>query len=168
MNTITRPVLARLLVAACLALPFTACKKEDAPDADAAKVAVALPTSSEQRDWMPYLNQVLTPHMDGITNSPYAYFLPAEDSEGFPGKYERQLEKLEGDLSRGIIEGNMLAFASPSSAKNAELIEAAFKQVPAGSMKGVKVVFIGTPIDGERVKTAVEPAGVNYIFVEAK
>lgn len=167
MNMITHPVLARLLVAACLALPFTACKKEEAHKAEA-KAAVALPTSSEQRDWMPYLNQVLTPHMDGITNSPYAYFLPAEDSEGFPGKYERQLEKLEGDLARGIIEGNMLAFASPSSSKNAELIETAFKQVPAGSMKGVKVVFIGTAIDGERVRAAVEPAGVNYIFVEAK
>ena len=167
MNTITRPVLARLLVASCLALAFTACKKEEAA-APAAQATVALPTSSEQRDWMPYLNQALTPHMDGITNSPYAYFLPAEDSEGFAGKYERQLEKLEGDLARGIIEGNMLAFASPSSAKNAEMIETAFKQVPAGSMKGVKVVFIGTPIDGERVKAAVEPAGVNYIFVEAK
>ncbi len=167
MNTNTRPALARLLIAACLVLPFAACKKEEAA-APAAQATVALPTSSEQRDWMPYLNQALTPHMDGITNSPYAYFLPAEDSEGFAGKYERQLEKLEGDLARGIIEGNMLAFASPSSAKNAELIETAFKQVPAGSMKGVKVVFIGTPIDGERVKAAVEPAGVNYIFVEAK
>jgi hypothetical protein len=167
MNTNTNPVLARLLLAACLALPFTACTKDEAPQAEA-KAVVALPTSSEQRDWMPYLNQALTPHMDGITNSPYAYFLPAEDSEGFPGKYERQLEKLEGDLSRGIIEGNMLAFASPSSAKNAELIETAFQQVPAGSMKGVKVVFIGAPIDGERVKAAVAPSGVNYIFVEAK
>jgi hypothetical protein len=168
MNTIHHPVLARLMLAACLALPFTACKKDEAPAVDTAQVAVPLPTSSEQRDWMPYLNQVLTQHMDGVTNSPYAYFLPAEDTEGFGGKYQRQLEKLEGDLGRGIIEGNMLAFASPSSAKNAELIETAFRQVPQGSMKGVKVVFIGTPIDGERVKAAVEPAGVNYIFVEAK
>jgi hypothetical protein len=35
-------------------------------------------------------------------------------------------------------------------------------------MKGVKVVFVGSPILGERVRTAVEPAGVKYIFVEAK
>ena len=62
----------------------------------------------------------------------------------------------------------MLVFASPSFTKEAEMIEIAFKPVPAGSMKGVKVVYIGTPIDGERVKTAVTPAGVNYIFVEAK
>ena len=52
--------------------------------------------------------------------------------------------------------------------KEVEMIEAAFKEVGAGTMKGVKVVFIGTPILGERVKAAVEPAGVNYIFEEAK
>ena len=48
------------------------------------------------------------------------------------------------------------------------MIETAFKQVPAGTMKGVKVLFVGTPILGERVRTAVEPAGVNYVFVEGK
>ena len=35
-------------------------------------------------------------------------------------------------------------------------------------MKGVKVVFVCSPILSERVRTAVEPAGVNYVFVEAK
>jgi hypothetical protein len=35
-------------------------------------------------------------------------------------------------------------------------------------MKGVKVLFIGTPADSERVEAAVEPAGVTYVFVEAK
>ena len=62
----------------------------------------------------------------------------------------------------------MLVFASPEPEKEVEMIEVAFKDVPQGSMKGVKVVFIGTPILGERVKAAVEPAGVNYIFEEAK
>jgi hypothetical protein len=35
-------------------------------------------------------------------------------------------------------------------------------------MKGVRVVFIGDAADGERVKAAVAPAGVDYVFVEAK
>jgi hypothetical protein len=35
-------------------------------------------------------------------------------------------------------------------------------------MKGVKVLFIGATADGDRVKAAVEPAGVTYVFVEAK
>lgn len=158
---------ARLLVVACLALPFTACKKDEGPKVEAI-AAVPLPTSSAQKDWLPYLKYKLTPHMDGITNSPYVYFLPSEDTEDFAGMYKRQLEKLQQDLSRGIIEGNMLVFVSPASEKEVEMIEAAFPAVAPGTMKGVKVVYIGTPILGERVRTAVEPAGVNFIFEEAK
>lgn len=160
-------LLSRLLVITCLALPFTACKKEEAPKTEAV-AAVPLPAGGEQKDWVPYLQYKLTPHMGGITNSPYVYFLPAPDSEDFAGKYERQVEKLQQDLGRGITEGNMLVFASPAPEKEVEMIETAFKDVGAGTMKGVKVVFVGTPILGERVRAAVEPAGVNYIFEEAK
>ena len=160
--------LTRLLVIACLALPFAACKKEEAPKAEATAAPLTAPKTDDAAAWRAYVTDVAKRNMDGITNSPYVYFLPAESTEGFGGQYQRQLEKLESDLGRGIIEGNMLVFASPSFTKEAEMIETAFKPVPAGSMKGVKVVYIGTPIDGERVKTAVTPAGVNYIFVEAK
>ena len=162
MNTLTR-----LLVIACLALPMVACKKHEAPTAQA-PVEVALPTSSQQKDWKAYLEYKLTAYMDGITNSPFVYFLPTPDTEDFDGMYQRQVEKLTDDLGRGIIEGNMLVFASPAQDKTTEMVETAFKAVPPGSMKGVKVVFVGSPILGERVRTAVEPAGVKYIFVEAK
>ena len=160
-------MMTRMLVIACLALPFAACKKEEAPKAVEAAPLTA-PTTDDVAAWRAYVTDVAKRNMDGITNSPYVYFLPSETSEGFGGDYQRLLEKVEGDLGRGIIEGNMLVFASPSFTKEAEMIEIAFKPVPAGSMKGVKVVYIGTPIDGERVKAAVTPAGVNYIFVEAK
>ena len=30
------------------------------------------------------------------------------------------------------------------------------------------MLFIGEPADNERVKAAVAPAGVDYVFVEAK
>lgn len=106
-------MMSRLLVVACLALPFTACKKEEAPQTEAV-AAVPLPASGEQKDWVPYLQYKLTPHMGGINNSPFVYFLPKADTEDFGGKYERQLEKLEQDLGRGITEGNMLVFASPA------------------------------------------------------
>ncbi|MBV2209537.1 MAG: hypothetical protein KUL77_08240 [Thermomonas sp.] len=159
--------LSRLLIVTCLALPFTACKKEEAPKVEAV-AAVPLPTGSAQKDWLPYLQYKLTPHMAGISNSPFVYFLPAADTEDFDGQYKRQLEKLELDLSRGIIEGNMLVFVSPAAEKEVEMIETAFKNVEPGTMKGVKLVYIGTPILGERVRTVVEPAGVNYIFEEAK
>ena len=162
MNTITR-----LLAIACLALSFAACKKEEAPKAEVAAPLTA-PTTDDLTAWRTYVNDVASRHMDGITNNPFGYILPGEKAEGFGGLYERLLEKLEQDLGRGILEGNMLVFGSPAQEKTTEMIEVAFKAVPPGSMKGVKVVFVGSPILGERVKTAVEPAGVNYIFVEAK
>ena len=163
MNTMTR-----LLLIACLLLPLAACKKEEAPVEAAVAAPLAAPTSDDLTAWRAYVTDVATRNMDGITNSPYVYFLPGEGAEGFGGQYERQLEKLEGDLQRGIIEGNMLVFASPSSAKAAEMAVTAFTPIAPGTMKGVKVVFIGKPEDGEKVKAAASPAGVNYVFVEAK
>jgi hypothetical protein len=163
MNTMTR-----LLVIACLALPFAACKKEEAPKVEAVAAPLSAPTTGEVSAWRTYVTDVAKRNMDGITNSPYVYFLPGETTEGFGGQYERLLEKLESDLGRGIIEGNMLVFASPSSVKAAEMAVTGFAQVKPGTMKGVKVVFIGKQEDGDKVKAAAEPAGVKYVFVEAK
>ena len=161
-------MMTRMLVIACLALPFAACKKEEAAKVEAVAAPMSAPTTDDLAAWRAYVTDVAKRNMDGITNSPYVYFLPSETSEGFGGQYERQLEKVEGDLGRGIIEGNMLLFASPSSAKAAALAVTGFSQVQPGTMKGVKVVFIGKPEDGEKVKAAAEPAGVKYVFVEAK
>ncbi len=162
MNTLTR-----LLVIVCLVMPFAACKKQEAPKT-VEPVAVALPTSDQQKDWVAYLNYKLLPYMEGINGSPFVYFLPSASTEDFDGLYSRQLDKLKEDLSRGIIQGNMLVFASPAPEKEVEMIEAAFPTVPPGSMKDVKVVFIGPASLDDRAKAAVTPAGVNYIFVEAK
>lgn len=158
----------RMLLIACLILPFTACKKEQAPKVEAVAAPLTAPTNDDLPAWRAYVTDVAKRNMDGITNSPYVYFLPGEGSEGFGGQYERQLEKLESDMSRGIIAGNMLVFASPSSGKLAEMATVAFKQVGPGTMKGVKVLFIGKAEDSEKVKLAAEPAGVKYVFVEAK
>ncbi|MEO5629373.1 MAG: hypothetical protein ABIQ62_06360 [Thermomonas sp.] len=163
MNTLTR-----LLAIACLTLTFAACKKEEAPKVEVVAAPLTAPTTDELPAWRAYVTDVAKRNMDGITNSPYVYFLPGESAEGYGGQYERQLEKLEADLSRGIIEGNMLVFASPSSGKLAEMATTAFAQVVPGTMKGVKVLFIGKSEDSDKVKAAAEPSGVNYIFVEAK
>ncbi|MEO6384198.1 MAG: hypothetical protein ABIO30_07050 [Thermomonas sp.] len=157
-----------MLLIACLILPFAACKKEQAPQVEVATAPLTAPTSEDMPAWRAYVTDVAKRNMDGITNSPYVYFLPGEGSEGFAGQYDRQLEKLQGDLSRGIIAGNMLVFASPSSAKLAEMATVAFQQVVQGTMKDVKVLFIGKPEDSEKVKAAAEPSGVKYVFVEAK
>lgn len=167
MNTMTRTSLIRMFAIACLALTFAACKKEEAPKAVEA-APVAAPTNDDVAAWRAYVTDVAKRNMDGVTNSPYVYFLPSETSEGFGGQYERLLEKVEADLGRGIIEGNMLVFASPSSGKIGELAVTSFDQVKPGTMKGVKVVFVGKAEDSMKVEAAAKPAGVHYVFVEAK
>ena len=157
----------RLLLIAFLALPFAACKKEEAPQKVEA-APIAAPTTNDDAAWQAYLTDAVKRNMEGVNASPYVYYLPHESSPEFQGFYDRQLEKTEGDLARGIVEGNMLAFGGPSSAKMADLIVDAFGGVDAGTMKGVRVVFFGNAADNERVKAAVTPSGVEYKFVEAK
>ena len=108
MNTMTR-----LLVIACLALSFAACKKEEAPKAEVA-APLSAPTTDDVTAWRAYVNDVAGRHMDGVNNNPFGYILPSEKAEGFGGLYQRLLEKLEEDLGRGIQEGNMLVFGSPA------------------------------------------------------
>ncbi|MCL1633074.1 hypothetical protein M2650_00215 [Luteimonas sp. SX5] len=157
----------RLMLIACLVLPFAACKKEEAPK-EAVAAPVAVPTTGDRKAWQEYIKDVAKRNMDGVTSAPYAYFLPDASSPDFAGEYERQLEKMKGDVARGILEGNMLVFGSPSSAQMADAVIESFQGIQPGSMKGVKVVFVGAAADNERVKAAVTPAGVDYVFVQTK
>jgi hypothetical protein len=146
---------------------LAACKKEEAA-APVAAAPVAVPTTGDANAWQAYTVDVVKRNMEGVTNSPFLYFLPQDTEADFQGQYDAQLGKVQTDLSRGILEGNMLAFASPSSAKMADLVVAAFKDAEPNTMKGVKVLFIGQAADSERVKASVEPSGATYVFVEAK
>lgn len=166
MNIVIRPA-ARLALIACLVLPFAACKKEEAPK-EAPKAALTAPTTDDAAAWRAYVSDVVTRNMGGIGNQPYVYLLPGESTADFQGSYDRLAEKAKSDVARGIISGNMLAYASPASAKMADIVVDSFKDVPADTMQGVRVVFIGQASDNERVKAAVTPAGVTYVFVEAK
>ena len=96
--------------------------------------------------------------------------LPRPDpaSADFQGEYDRQLEKAQGDVARGGVDGTLLAFGSQDSAKSADLAVASFAQAQPGAMKGVRVMFIGALADRDRVKAAVEPSGAKFEFIEAK
>ena len=159
-------ILSRLMLILCLVLPFAACKKE-APVA-AAKPPVAAPTNDDATAWRNYLQDVVPRYMGGISNPPYVYFLPGESTPDFKDQYDRLAGKAKDDVGRGIVSGNLLAYGSPASAKMADLVVNAFKDVPAGSMKGVTVLFIGKAEDSDRVKAGVAASGVDYTFVEAK
>lgn len=157
----------RLLMIACLVLPFAACKKHEAPVA-VVKAPVAVPVNDDRQAWLAYLSDVVGRNMGSIQNQPFVYMLPGESTADFKDQYDRLLDKAKSDVARGIIAGNLLAYGSPASAKMADLVIASFKDVPAGSMKGVKVLFIGKAADNDRVKSALAPTGVDYTFIETK
>jgi len=162
----------RLLLAACLVLPFAACKKNEEAAAPVVAAPLSAPTTADDGEWKKYLQDVVTRNMGNITNSPFVYYLPAkaegESDEEYQGKYDRQLEQASNAMARGVVAGNLIAFASPDSAKMADLITTSFKDVPPDAMKGVRILFIGAEADNERVKAVVAPTGVDYVFVEAK
>lgn len=158
----------RMLLIACLVVPFAACKKQEEAPAETAAAALVAPTTTGDGEWKEYLSKVVDNNMGTITNTPYVYYLPAETDPEFEAKYGRQLEQAKGAVARGVSSGNLIAFGSPSSTKIADLAVAAFTDVEADSFKGVRVVFIGQSADSARVQAAVAPSSAEYVFVEAK
>lgn len=156
-----------LLLAACLVLPFAACKKEAA--APTAEKVLSVPAGADAASWSPYLNQVIGNNLGRVTNQPFVYFLGGRATDAdFQAKYERQADQIKAAMARGVPGGNLIAFAAPESAKMADIIVASFQAVPAGTMKNVRILFIGAAADKDRVGAAVAPSGADYVFVEAK
>jgi len=153
----------RALLIACLVLPVIACGKKEEPQ-QAVVAPVAVPTTEDKTAWNAYLNDVAGRHMEGVNNSPYVYLVPPPADTEIDGAYERLLEKSEQDVGRGITRGNLLIFAGLNSARTADLVVATFAKAPP--MNGVRVLFIGSAADSERVKAAVEPSGSEYVFID--
>jgi len=134
-------------------------------------VVLTAPKTGDDKQWKPYLQQVISQHMEGVTDRVYPYYLPANNMvvEG-DGRtpFDRQSENVTSVISRTVLPGNMLAFGSPDSAKMADLILSAFSGAKPDALKGSQVLFIGKPEDSARVQAPIEAAGAKYIFVEAK
>src|SRR5690606_33384231 len=127
MNTTTRLILIALLSMPLLA----ACDKSDTSEDTAvvAKAPLTAPTTNDDNECGSYLSQVVTSNMGEVTNSPYLYYLPGSDSEGFEGAHERLKEEIEIAMQRGIVEGNLVAFGSPESTMMADIVVGAFAKV---------------------------------------
>lgn len=151
------------------ALTLSACGKKEA-DQQAGQPAtqqLTKPTSpTDTKGWNAYLGQLVQNNLQGMKASqPYAYLVTAGDTDEAKAQNDRQLQSVQDTVARGVLPGNLLAFAGPVSSMTADLVVAAFKDAKPGSFKDVIIVFIGDKADEQRVADALKPTGATFHFV---
>jgi hypothetical protein len=155
-------------VALAAALTLSACgKQEDDQQAAPQVQKVAKPTSpTDSKAWSAYLGQLVQNNMQGMTASqPYAYMVTPGVSDDDKAQNDRQLQSVQDTVARGVLPGNLLAFAGQDSGKTADLVTAAFKDAKPGSFKDVIILFIGDKADEQRVTDVLKPTGATIRFV---
>lgn len=159
-----------LIAAAALTatLALSACNK---PAADAQQDTQAQQVQkpadkNDSKGWSAYLGQLVQANLKGMKAAqPYAYMVTPGVTADDIAKNDRQLGNVKDVVSRGVLPGNLLAFAGPDSAKTADLLVAAFADARPGSFKDVIVLFIGDKADEQRVDDALKPTGATVHFV---
>jgi len=162
-------LLAAVLLTAGLAL--TACNKQEAADQAGAAPATVQATRpadpNDQQAWNKYFGQLVQANLQGMkAQQPYPYLVPAGDSEEVVAQRGRQLDGVHDTVLRGVLPGNLLAFAGRDSATTAQFIADAFKDAQAGSFKDVIIVFIGEQADEAKVDEVLKPTGATVRFVQ--
>ncbi|MEO7068790.1 MAG: hypothetical protein ABI114_17910 [Rhodanobacter sp.] len=162
-------MLKSVLIAAALTatLVLSACNKPAADQQSAQVQQLQKPTDvNDSKAWSAYLGQLVQSNLKGMKAAqPYAYMVTAGATPDDIAKNERQLGNVTDVVSRGVLPGNLLAFAGPVSSKTADLLLAAFAGARPGSFKDVTVLFIGDKADEQRVDDALKPTGATVHFV---
>ncbi|NII11562.1 hypothetical protein [Oleiagrimonas sp. C23AA] len=132
------------------------------------QAAVQKPTDpNDTAAWNKYLGSLLQNNMQGMTaDRPYAYMIPAGDSDADKAARQRQLDSISDVVARGVTPGNLIAFAGADSTKTADAIVQSFKGARKGTFKGVIVLFIGDQADKQRVADVINPTGAKFRFVQ--
>jgi hypothetical protein len=156
-------------IALTATVSLSACNKQqdDQQATQAQAQTVAKPTNpNDAKAWSDYLGDLVQKNLQGMTASqPFAYLVDAADTDAAKANNDRQLSNVQDSVARGVLPGNLMAFAGPNSAKTADLLVAAFKDAKPGSFKGVIVLFIGDKVDEQRVSDAIKPTGATFHFV---
>ncbi|WP_049622643.1 hypothetical protein [Frateuria defendens] len=150
------------------ALLLGACSQQDESQQASTQVQkAAKPTDpNDTKAWNAYLGQIVQQNMQGMTaDRPFAYLVPAGDTDDAKANRDRQLSSVQDVIARGVLPGNMLVFAGPESAKTADFVAEAFKDAKPGSFKDVIVLFIGDAGDKDRVTGMLQPTGAQVRFV---
>jgi hypothetical protein len=155
-----------LALTGCLAL--TACNQQSSDQPTTVKAAqLTKPADpNDGKAWNAYLGQIVQANMQGMTaDRPYAYMVPAGDSDDAKAGSDRQLSAVQDIIARGVLPGNMLVFGGPDSGKTVDFVTAAFKDAKPGTFKNVIVLVIGDKADEQKIAAVLQPTGATIRFV---
>ncbi|MEO8001014.1 MAG: hypothetical protein ABI644_04000 [Arenimonas sp.] len=160
-----------------ISLLLSGCGKKGGETAGGVQLSediLAAPKDSKDESWRKYCGLLSAQYQAQTQGQLIPYYLPRASMEPdqkdnlTASKYSRQMEVVNLAVQRTVLPGNMLVFCSPDSKTMADLVVEAFADAPKDALKDSKVLFIGKTDDSERVKIAVEAAGAQLVFVEAK
>lgn len=157
-----------LAFAGCLTLSACNNQQQDGQQQAAQPQQVSKPTDpNDNKAWGAYLGQIVQKNMQGMSApQPYAYMIPAGDSDEAKDSRDRQLSNVQDIVARGVLPGNLLAFGGPDSGKTADLVTTAFKDAKPASLKGVIIVVIGDKADEQRVTDVLKPTDATIRYVQ--
>ncbi|MBB6241714.1 MULTISPECIES: hypothetical protein [unclassified Rhodanobacter] len=160
-------LIAALALAATLSLSACNKQQDDQQAGPAQAQQVPKPTNpNDAKGWNDYLGDLVQKNLQGMTASqPFAYLVDAGDTDEAKANNQRQLSNVQDSVARGVLPGNLMAFAGANSGKTADLLVAAFKDAKPGSFKDVIVLFIGDKADEQRVTDVIKPTGATFHFV---
>lgn len=157
-------------IALAAGLVLGGCSQGSDQDQQASQQAKAItkPASiTDAKGWNAYLGQLVQKNLQGMAaQQPYAYLVTPGQTDDDKAQNDRQLQNVQDAVARGVLPGNLMAFAGPVSATTADLVVAAFKDAKPGTFKDVIVVFIGDKADEQRVADVVNPTGATFRFVQ--
>ncbi|MCB1561075.1 MAG: hypothetical protein KDI75_08285 [Xanthomonadales bacterium] len=164
----------RFSLAALLLFGLAACDqqgKDSKKDAAAsAEKAVVHPPSdpTDKKGWGNYINFVAGQHMSRIRGRPNSFFLASSQEPEWEGRLQGMHESVANSLARGILPRSLVIFISPDYKAMADLMVEEFELAQPGTLRDVRILFIGAAEDEERVRAVVEPTGAEFVFHEAK
>jgi len=163
----------RFSLAALLLFGLAACEEQgkSAKDTKAsAEPAVVDPPAdpTDKKAWNKYINYVAGQHMSRIRGRPTSFYLASSQEPEWEGRLQGMHESVANSLARGILPRSLVIFASPDYTAMADLMVAEFEVTQPGTLRDVRILFIGAAEDEERVRAVVEPTGAEFVFHEAK
>ena len=128
---------------------------------------LAAPTSRDTREWRRYLFEIRDRIEDDHDDARLGgMVLAAKGQEaGFHDADDIARVIADFDASDKYGFGGWV-FASPDSERLSRILVKALRKQSAGSLTGLKVVFVGTAVDGGRVAQAAQPTGATLSLVD--